>query len=241
MNEPQHILIVDDDGEIRSLLAGYLRKHGYRISTLAEGSALRRTLDKGDVDLLILDLMLPRKDGLQLWSEIRMSTDVPVIMLTARSEVVDRVIGLEVGADDYITKPFDPRELLARIRNVLRRHDTRPRDPEFSGVAGFRFGSWTLHTVSRDLVGPGDEHVRITGGDFRVLALLLAAGNRVVSRSKLAEQLRGRAADPLDRSIDVRVSRLRQLLDDDARDPRIIKTVYGEGYVIGVPIVTLSS
>lgn len=240
MKEPHHILVVDDDGEIRMLLAGYLRKHGYRVSTLPDGAGLRRQLDSGGVDLLVLDLMLPGKDGLQLWSELRGAVDVPVIMLTARSDVVDRVVGLELGADDYVAKPFDPRELLARIRNVLRRLETRPRDPDFAGITGFRFDQWVLRTVTRELIGPDGGPIRITGGDFRLLALLLAAGNQIIPRSKLAEQLRGRAADPLDRSIDVRVSRLRQLLGDDARDPRIIKTVYGEGYVIGVPVSTIS-
>jgi two-component system OmpR family response regulator len=240
MDASPHLLLVDDDAEIRSLLSSYLKKNDFRVSTLPDGSTLRRTLERGNVDLLILDLMLPGQDGLQLWNELRATTDVPVIMLTARGDAVDRIIGLEVGADDYVTKPFEPRELLARIRNVLRRQDSRPRDPELGGVTRFEFDRWTLHTITRELRGFDGSVVKLTGGEYRMLALLLAASNRVVPRSKLAEQLRGRAADPLDRSIDVRVSRLRQLLCDDARDPKYIKTVYGEGYLIGVPVTQVT-
>lgn len=236
MEQPAHLLLVDDDAEIRSLLSAYLKKNGFRVSTLPDGTLLRRTLERGTVDLLILDLMLPGRDGLRLWTDLRSTVDVPVIMLTARGDPVDRIIGLEVGADDYVTKPFEPRELLARIRNVLRRHEHRPKEPELGGATRFEFGGWTLDTIARELRGSAGSLVKLTGGEYRMLALLLAAGNRVVPRSRLAEQLRGRAADPLDRSIDVRVSRLRQLLGDDARDPKLIKTVYGEGYVIGVQV-----
>ncbi len=236
MDAERHLLVVDDDAEIRNLLSAYLRRNGYRVTALPDGRGLRRAVELGGVDLVVLDLMLPGQDGLTLCRELRAVSDVPVIMLTARGEPIDRIVGLEIGADDYVAKPFEPRELLARIKNILRRSEGRPAEPDPSEVAAFEFGDWTLETVSRSLARHGAAPVTLTGAEYRLLALLLAAGNRVVTRAQLAEQLRGRSSDPFDRSIDVRVSRLRQLLADDARDPSVVKTVYGEGYAIGVPV-----
>jgi two-component system OmpR family response regulator len=159
-------------------------------------------------------------------------------MLTARGEDVDRIVGLEIGADDYLPKPFNPRELLVRIRAVLRRAAHAPRDPNPQLVRGFTFGGWRLDTTRRTLTDAAGKGVALSGAEYRLLAVLLSAGNRVLSRAQLTELLRGREADPFDRSIDVRVSRLRQILGDDARAPQIIKTIYGEGYVIGVPVET---
>lgn len=236
MDAERHLLVVDDDAEIRNLLSAYLRRNGYRVTALPDGRSLRRAVEVGGVDLVVLDLMLPGRDGLELCRELRVVSDVPVIMLTARGEPIDRIVGLEIGADDYVAKPFEPRELLARIKNILRRSEGRPTEPDPDEVAAFEFGDWTLETVSRSLVRRGATPVTLTGAEYRLLALLLAAGNRVVNRVQLGEQLRGKSNDPFDRSIDVRVSRLRQLMGDDARDPEIVKTVYGEGYVIGVPV-----
>jgi len=238
MSERPHVLIVDDDREIRGLLAQYLDKHDFRTTAVADGREMRRVLERSHVDLLVLDLMLPGEDGLSLCRELRSRSQLPIIMLTARGEDVDRIVGLELGADDYVAKPFNPRELLGRIRAVLRRSAHAPRDPSPESVHGFSFGEWRLDTVKRSLVSSTGREVALSGAEYRLLAVLLGAGNRVLSRAQLTELLRGRDADPFDRSIDVRVSRLRQILGDDARAPQIIKTVYGEGYVIGVNVVT---
>ena len=238
MTDRPHLLIVDDDREIRGLLAQYLEKHDFRTTAVADGKEMRRTLERSHVDLVVLDLMLPGEDGLSLCRELRTRSQVPVIMLTARGEDVDRIIGLELGADDYVAKPFNPRELLGRIKAILRRSAHAPRDPSPESVRGFSFNGWRLDTVTRTLTDAAGKEVALSGAEYRLLAVLLGAGNRVLTRAQLTELLRGRDADPFDRSIDVRVSRLRQILGDDARAPQIIKTVYGEGYVVGVTVVT---
>ncbi|HEY1490990.1 MAG TPA: response regulator [Steroidobacteraceae bacterium] len=238
MTDRPHLLIVDDDREIRSLLAQYLEKHDFRTTAVADGKEMRRTLERSHVDLVVLDLMLPGEDGLSLCRELRTRSQVPVIMLTARGEDVDRIVGLELGADDYVAKPFNPRELLGRIKAILRRAAPAPRDPSPDSVRGFSFNGWRLDTVTRTLTDAAGKEVALSGAEYRLLAVLLGAGNRVLTRAQLTELLRGRDADPFDRSIDVRVSRLRQILGDDARAPQIIKTVYGEGYVVGVTVVT---
>ena len=237
MSDRSHLLIVDDDREIRTLLSQYLDRHGLRATAVADGREMRRVMERSHIDLIVLDLMLPGEDGLSICRELRAHSQVPVIMLTARGEDVDRIVGLELGADDYLAKPFNPRELLVRIRAVLRRAAHAPRDPNPQTVHAFTFDGWRLDTTRRTLAG-NDGEVQLSGGEYRLLAVLLSAGNRVLSRTRLVELLRGREADPFDRSIDVRVSRLRQILGDDARAPSIIKTVYGEGYVIGVPVET---
>jgi two-component system OmpR family response regulator len=215
MNDRPHLLIVDDDREIRGLLAQYLDKHDFRTTAVADGREMRRVMERSHIDLL-----------------------VPIIMLTARGEDVDRIVGLELGADDYLGKPFNPRELLGRIKAILRRTAHAPRDPSPESVRGFSFGGWRLDTITRTLTDAGGRDVALSGAEYRLLAVLLGSGNRVLSRAQLTELLRGRDADPFDRSIDVRVSRLRQILGDDARAPQIIKTVYGEGYVVGVSVVS---
>jgi two-component system OmpR family response regulator len=238
MSERPHVLIVDDDREIRGLLAQYLDKHDFRTTAVADGKEMRRVLERSHVDLLVLDLMLPGEDGLSLCRELRSRSQLPIIMLTARGEDVDRIVGLELGADDYVAKPFNPRELLGRIKAVLRRAVHAPRDPSPENVRGFSFAGWRLDTVARALTRAEGREVALSGAEYRLLAVLLGAGNRVLTRAQLTELLRGRDADPFDRSIDVRISRLRQILGDDARAPQIIKTVYGEGYVIGVSVAT---
>jgi len=232
----QHILIVDDDREIRSLLRDYLEKNGYRATAVADGKSMRRALEQSHVDLIVLDLMLQGEDGLTLCRELRAHSQVPVLMLTALAEEVDRIVGLEVGADDYLPKPFSPRELVGRIKAILRRTAYMPRDPAPDSVSGYRFGDWQLDMTSRTLTHNDGSQVALSGAEFRLLVVLLAHPKRVLSRVQLMELLRGRDIDPFDRSIDVRISRLRQTLKDDARSPTIIKTVYGEGYVVGVPV-----
>jgi two-component system, OmpR family, response regulator len=238
MSDRPHLVIVDDDREIRTLLSQYLEKHDFRTTAVAEGKEMRRVMERSRVDLVVLDLMLPGEDGLSICRELRTRSQVPVIMLTARGEDVDRIVGLELGADDYVPKPFNPRELLGRIRAVLRRAAHAPRDPSPETIRSFTFNGWKLDTTTRTLTDVEGKEVALSGAEYRLLAVLLSSANRVLSRAQLTELLRGREADPFDRSIDVRVSRLRQILGDDARAPQIIKTVYGEGYVVGVPVQT---
>ena len=239
MTDSQHILIVDDDREIRTLLRDFLEKNGFRATAVQDGKGMRRALEQSHVDLIVLDLMLPGEDGLSLCRELRTKSQVPVLMLTALGEEVDRIVGLEVGADDYLAKPFSPRELVGRIKAILRRTAYMPREPAPESVKGFRFGDWHLDTTTRALTHVDGTVVNLSGAEFRLLSVLLAHPKRVLSRMQLMELLRGREIDPFDRSIDVRISRLRQTLRDEARAPTIIKTVYGEGYVVGVPIEQL--
>lgn len=236
MNEPAHVLVVDDDREIRTLLAGYLEKNGLRVSVARDGKEMRRVLARVHVDLIVLDVMLPGADGLKLCRDLRAESAIPIIMLTARGDDVDRILGLELGADDYLPKPFNPRELLGRITAVLRRAAHIPRDPIPSAVAGYRFAGWRLDTTARSLTHEDGTIASLSGAEYRLLTVLLAHAGKVLSRVQLMDLVRGRDLEPFDRSIDVRVSRLRQLLRDDARSPSIIKTVYGEGYVIGVAV-----
>jgi two-component system OmpR family response regulator len=236
MSESRHILIVDDDRDIRTLLGDYLQKNGYRATAVADGKGMRRALEQSHVDLIVLDLMLPGEDGLKLTRELRAHSQVPILMLTALGEEIDRIVGLEVGADDYLSKPFSPRELVGRIKAILRRTAHMPRDPVQNTANTYRFGDWNLDVTARALIhADGSQHA-LSGAEFRLLVILLAHPTRVLSRSQLMELLRGRDIDPFDRSVDVRISRLRQVLRDDARSPKIIKTVYGEGYVMGVPV-----
>jgi two-component system, OmpR family, response regulator len=236
MNDRPHILVVDDDTDIRTLLSEYLETQGYRATAVADAKAMRRFLEHNRVELIVLDLMLPGESGLAVCRELRTKSQVPVIMLTALSEEIDRIVGLEVGADDYLPKPFNPRELLGRIKAVLRRSSQVPAEPDPSRVVMYRFGPWRLHMLNRTLIDAEGNKVALGGADFRLLSLLLANGNKVVSRAQLMEQMHGREIDPFDRSIDVGISRLRQTLRDVARAPEIIKTVYAQGYVIGVKV-----
>ncbi len=236
MSETRHILIVDDDRDIRTLLGDYLQKNGFRTTVVADGKGMRRALEQSHVDLIVLDLMLPGEDGLKLTRELRAHSQVPILMLTALGEEIDRVVGLEVGADDYLSKPFSPRELVGRIKAILRRTAHIPRDPAQGTANVYRFGDWTLDVTARTLIHSDSSEHALSGAEFRLLSILLAHPTRVLSRSQLMELLRGREIDPFDRSVDVRISRLRQVLRDDARSPKIIKTVYGEGYIMGVPV-----
>jgi two-component system, OmpR family, response regulator len=237
MDASQHILVVDDDPDIRLLLADYLRKNGFRATTVPDGASMRKLLARETVDLLVLDIMLRGEDGLSLCRWVRSELNYPVIMLTARGDAVDRIIGLEMGADDYLPKPFSPRELLVRIKSVLRRVDRKSNQTR-NDVQQYHFGAWVLDTVSRNLTDANGVVVPLGGAEYRVLTKLLSSQRKVLSRTQLMESDTEREPDPFDRSIDVRISRLRQILGEDAREPRIIKTVYGEGYVLGVDVQT---
>jgi len=236
MENPPLILIVDDDPDIASLLAEYLEKNGYRTVSAADGKAMWKQLDARRVDLIVLDLNLPGDDGLTLCRTLRASSSIPVIMLTARGEPVDRILGLEMGADDYLPKPFEPRELFARIRSVLRRTQALPAAPEAPATTQVQFAGWTMDFTARHLVSPEGVVVALSGAEYRLLKIFVDHANRVLSRDQLLNFTQGRDADPFDRSIDLQISRLRQKLGDDARSPQIIKTVRNEGYVLATVV-----
>jgi two-component system OmpR family response regulator len=232
MDRPDHILIVDDDAEIRTLLGRYFEKNGLRSTAVADGRAMWQALDRGAFDLVVLDLMLPGDDGLTLCRNLRAHSDIPVIMLTARGEETDRIVGLEMGADDYLPKPFSARELLARIKVILRRARSLPPNLRPEEETEIRFGEWVLDTRQRHLVSASGVVTPIGGAEYRLLRIFLDHPNRVLSRDQLMEMTQGKEADALDRSIDVQVSRLRRRLGDGSRDAAMIKTVRGEGYVL---------
>jgi two-component system, OmpR family, response regulator len=236
MERSDHILIVDDDAEIRSLLTRYLEKNGMRATAVADGRAMWRALDGGAFDLIVLDLMLPGDEGLTLCRTLRTRSDIPVLMLTARGDETDRIVGLEMGADDYLPKPFNPRELLARIKVILRRTRSLPPNLQPQDETVLRFAGWQLDTARRQLVSHDGVVTPIGGAEYKLLRVFVEHPNRVLSRDQLLDLSQGREADPLDRSIDVQVSRLRQRLGDDPRSPALIKTVRGEGYVLSVPV-----
>ena len=235
-----HILVVDDDAEIRNLLGEYLRKNGYRATAVADGKAMWTALARGKVDLIVLDLMLPGEDGLTLCRKLRAQSDTPadtpVIMLTARGEETDRIVGLEMGADDYLAKPFSPRELLARIKSVLRRTRSLPQNLRPDEARAIAFAGWRLDTIARHLVSAEGVVTSLSGAEYQLLRIFLSHPNHVLTRDQLMVLSRGRESEPFDRTIDLQVSRLRHRLGDDSSDPRIIKTVRGEGYVLAVPV-----
>jgi two-component system OmpR family response regulator len=237
MEQMPHILVVDDDREIRDLLARFLEeKHRMRVTAVRDAREARRAFANGHYHLVVLDLMLPGESGLDFARWLRSQSDVPIVMLTAMGEETDQIIGLELGADDYVPKPFNPRELLARIKSVLRRHRTVPDNLQPDLTKALHFAGWTLDLASRNLVSRDQVVVALSGAEFRLLRVFLAYPNRVLSRDQLMDLTVGREADPLDRSVDVQVSRLRQRLGDDAREPDIIKTVRGEGYVLAAGV-----
>ena len=229
----QKILVVDDDPELRALLESYLGGQGYAVGAVADGEAMRRALAAESFDLIILDLMLPGEDGLALCRDLRSRSKISILMLTARGDELDRIIGLEMGADDYLPKPFHPRELLARIRSILRRVQDRPGE---SPARALRFAGWTLDIGMRHLLGADGVAVPLSTGEFRLLQALAESANRVLSRDRLMDVLSGREAGPFDRSVDVMISRLRRRLGDDAREPTLIKTIRNEGYVLATTV-----
>lgn len=226
-----HILVVDDDVEVRQLIARFLRENGYRTSIARDGREMRELVAATAVDLVVLDLMLPGVSGLDLCRELRAASAVPIIMLTAKGEETDRIVGLELGADDYIPKPFNPRELLARIRAVLRRAEGKFAAPSATGGRLATFAGYTLDMQRREVTSPDRAVIDLSGGEYDLLLAFIERPNRVLSRDHLLELSRNRSAEPFDRSIDVQVSRLRRKLDTGDRAPALIKTVRGAGYI----------
>jgi two-component system, OmpR family, response regulator len=234
-----HILVVDDDREIRELLGRFLERHQIRVTAVRDAREARRVWPAGHYHLVVLDLMLPGESGLDLARWMRTQSDVPIVMLTAMGEETDRIIGLELGADDYVPKPFNPRELLARIRAVLRRAgDSGAQRPEPHARA-LRFAGWTLEPARRRLLNQEEAEVALTGGEYDLLLALVERANRVLTRDMLLDLLRGRQAGPFDRAIDVAISRLRRKLEDDGRNAQLIKTVRGGGYVLAATVERL--
>lgn len=236
MTATPHILVIDDDREIRDLLARFLEVQGFRVTAVRDGSEARRVWPNGAFNLVVLDLMLPGETGLDLAAWLRQTSDVPIIMLTAMVEETDRIVGLELGADDYITKPFNPRELLARVRAVLRRTAEPGERRQGGDVRLYRFAGWKLEPARRRLINPDAVEVALTGGEYDLLLALLERPNRVLTRDMLLDLLRGRQAGPFDRAIDVAISRLRRKLNDDGRQAQLIKTVRGGGYVLAADV-----
>jgi two-component system OmpR family response regulator len=235
MEASPHILLIDDDREIRDLLARFLDRHGMRVTAARDGREARRAWSAGHYQMVILDLMLPGESGLDLARWLRSSSDVPILMLTAMGDETDRIIGLELGADDYLPKPFNPRELLARIRAVLRRTSERGARPAETAKL-YRFAGWQLEPGRRRLLDPDNTEVPLTGGEYDLLAALVERANQVLTRDMLLDLLRGRQAGPFDRAIDVAISRLRRKLERDGRDLQLIKTVRGGGYVFACEV-----
>jgi two-component system OmpR family response regulator len=235
MDRSPHILVVDDDREIRSLLSKFLSKNGLRVSVAADGREMRRVLEEAKIDLIVLDVMLPGDSGLTLCGQLRATTTIPILMLTAVAEETDRIIGLEMGADDYLPKPFNPRELLARIRAILRRAEDRPPvvlGNEMEAEATFAFDGWTISPGRRQLLDPRGQPVDLTGGEFDLLLALVERPQRVLSRDRLLDLTKGRAASLFDRSVDVQIGRLRRKLEAAAPGAgALIATVRGGGYM----------
>ncbi len=230
-----HILVVDDDREIRDLLARYLERQSFRVTAVRDAREARRIWPTTTFQMIILDLMLPGEGGLDFARWLRSESDVPILMLTALGEENDRIIGLELGADDYLTKPFNPRELLARMRAVMRRASEAGEKRE-SGSKTLFFNGWTLESARRRLLNPDGAEVPLTGGEYDLLVALLDRANKVLTRDMLLDLLRGRQAGPFDRAIDVAISRLRRKLEDDGRHAQLIKTVRGGGYVLAAEV-----
>ena len=231
-NQPFHVLIVEDDDVTRAKLSGYLEAAGYRVSEASDGQGMWKAFAEDPVDLLFLDINLPGEDGLDLTRQVRSRSDIGIILVTGRTEDVDRIVGLEIGADDYLTKPFNPRELLARGKNLLRR--TAMAAP--SGSTTKRFSGWTFHLRTRRLVSPEGEKVPLTRAEFELLAAFVDRAGMVLSRDRLLNCVTHRSWEPSDRTIDVLVRRLRRKIEVDPKDPELIVTAHGEGYVFAVEV-----
>jgi two-component system OmpR family response regulator len=233
-----HILVVDDDAAIRELVREYLAEHDYQVSVAESGAEMDKVLGTDVVDLVILDLKLPDEDGLAIARRLRESLDLPIIMLTGRKEEADRVMGLELGADDYVTKPFSQRELMARIKAVLRRTEGKRASRRENAVRAYRFSGWELNTGTRRLKSPDGHNVDLTNSEYALLVAFLRAPQKILSRDQLLESSRLHD-DIYDRSIDVQILRLRRKVEDSPNQPKLIRTERGSGYYLDSPVETL--
>lgn len=239
MSDRPHLLLVDDERSIREPLAAYLQKNGFRVTAVGDAATARQRLAGYAIDLVVLDIMMPGEDGLSLCRHIRESGEIPVILLTARSEETDRIVGLEMGADDYVLKPFSPRELIARIKVILRRAGsggTHHRAPESESYA---FAGWVLKAGERTLVDSDGVSVPLSTGEYNLLLALVSRPNQVLSRDQLLDITQGREANPFDRAIDNQISRLRRKVEPDHRNPTLIKTVWGGGYTLAADVTRM--
>ena len=234
-----HVLVVDDDPSIRELVCDYLGQNELRVTAVADGRAMQSIIGEQVVDLVVLDLRLRGEDGMTLARRLRDESEIPIVMLTGRSEEADRVMGLELGADDYLTKPFSPRELLARIRTVLRRRRAEVRQGKPDGIRAYRFDGWELNLNTRRLTSRDGRSVSLSNGEFSLLVVLLGAPNRILSRDQLLDLSRLHNDEVYNRSIDVQILRLRRKIEKDPGEPRYIRTERGAGYVFGVPVETV--
>ena len=231
MTKLPHILVVEDDRDISALVARYLRTNECRVTVTSNGRDVDRLMDGSRIDLIVLDLMLPGENGLSVCKRLRSHSHVPIIMLTAKGDEVDRILGLEMGADDYLSKPFNPRELLARIRAVLRRSTITMHGPAANAARAFSFAGWHIDRILRELRNPAGARVLLTDAEFALLQAFCERPGRIMSRDQLLDLTQGRSAGPFDRSIDILVSRLRRKIESDPHDPSIIKTVRSGGYL----------
>ena len=235
-----HILAVDDDATTRQLIYDYLTENGLRVSTAASGKEMAAILEEQAIDLIVLDLRMPGEDGMQIARKLREESSIPIIILTGRLDEADRVMGLELGADDYLTKPFSPRELLARVRTVLRRTKAaQPPVGKDDQRRALRFGGWELNLRTRRLTSPEGKRVELTKGEFSLLTALLGAPQRVLSRDQLLEMSRLYDDEVYDRSIDVQILRLRRKIEANPSEPQFITTERGTGYIFSVPVEVL--
>ncbi len=235
MADEPHILLVDDERDIREPLAAYLARNGLRVSKAPDAASARQILAAYTIDLVLLDIMMPGEDGLSLTGFIRAQGATPVILLTARTEETDRIVGLELGADDYVTKPFSPRELLARIKAVLRRtgNGASVRAPD---AENYRFGPWVLKTGERELVDADGVATPLSTGEYNILFAFVTHPRRVLSRDQLLDLSQGRELAAFERSIDNHISRLRKKVEENPSDPKLIKTVWGGGYMLAAEV-----
>jgi two-component system, OmpR family, response regulator len=238
MDETPHILVVDDDREIRDLISRFLKKNGYRVTTAANGKDMRAALVAANVDLIVLDRVMPGEDGLNLCRDLRQTSRVPIILLTLLGSDTDRIVGLEMGADDYITKPFNPQELLARIKAVLRRANDLPIKTPLQRAAALSFSGWTIDRAARELTSPDDVLISLTDGEFDLLIAFAEHPQLTLTRDQLLDLTRGRSAIAFDRSIDMQMTRLRRKIEADPDEPEFIKTVRNKGYIF-TPEVTV--
>ena len=235
-SEEPHILLVDDERDIREPLAAYLSRNGVRVSKAENAAAARQLLSAYAIDLVLLDIMMPGEDGLSLAGYIRATSNIPVILLTARAEETDRIVGLELGADDYVTKPFSPRELLARIKAVLRRVREGGGKVHAPDTDSYGFGQWVLKSGERELVDRNGVAIPLSSGEYNLLHALVTRPRRVLSRDQLLDLTQGRELAAFERSIDNHVSRLRKKIEEDPSDPKLIKTVWGGGYMLAAEV-----